>query len=46
MARLTRLAKVERNVEAFCAVSERIAVRLFLTWLVLVGLWTLAKHLL
>jgi hypothetical protein len=46
MARLTKLAKLESQIDEACATSERIALRLAVTALFFVGLWTLAKHLL
>jgi hypothetical protein len=46
MGRLTKLARLENQIDEVCAASERIAVRLAVTGLFFVGLWTLAKHLL
>jgi hypothetical protein len=50
MPRLTKLAKLESQIDEVCAASERIALRLSATVLFYVGLftlvWILAKHLL
>jgi hypothetical protein len=46
MPKITKLARFEKQIDDLCSTSERIAVRLFLFGLVIVGLWTLARHLL
>jgi hypothetical protein len=46
MTRLPKLAKLESQIIEFCSASERIAVRVTITALFFVGLWTVLKHLL
>jgi hypothetical protein len=46
MARLSRLAKLEREFDKVLAFIKRIAVKLFLTAALLFELWKAAKHLL